>query len=298
MGINEKILTLCKNTKFCEPMKKHTTFKIGGECDIMCEPQSVDEIRAVMDFAKSEDIPYFVMGNGSNLLVGDKGIRGIVIKISDAFSDVHIDGNVIYAECGVLLTRLAKMAQKEGLSGMENISGIPGTLGGAIYMNAGAYGSEIADIIKEVTYLEDGEVKTVQKDGLGFGYRKSIFTNTDAVILSCVIELKKGNQEEIDEKVKEVTKKRCEKQPLNYPSAGSTFKRPEGYFAGKLIEDCGLKGASVGGAMVSKKHAGFIINTGDATASDVLSLIEKIQQTVYENFGVEIEPEIKLTGEK
>lgn len=298
MGINEVILNLCKNTKFSESMKKHTTFKIGGECDIMCEPQSVDEIRAVVDFAKTEKIPYFVMGNGSNLLVSDKGIRGIVIKISDTFSDVNIDGNVIYAECGVLLTRLAKMAQKEGLSGMENISGIPGTLGGAIYMNAGAYGSEIADIIKEVTYLEDGEIKTANKDGLGFGYRKSIFTDKDAIILSCVIELENGNQEEIDEKVREVTKKRCEKQPLNYPSAGSTFKRPEGFFAGKLIEDCGLKGASVGGAMVSKKHAGFVINTGDATASDVLSLIEKIQQTVYENFGVEIEPEIKLTGEK
>ena len=298
MGINEVILNLCKNTKFSESMKKHTTFKIGGECDIMCEPQSVDEIRAVVDFAKTEKIPYFVMGNGSNLLVSDKGIRGIVIKISDTFSDVNIDGNVIYAECGVLLTRLAKMAQKEGLSGMENISGIPGTLGGAIYMNAGAYGSEIADIIKEVTYLEDGEIITANKDGLGFGYRKSIFTDKDAIILSCVIELENGNQEEIDEKVREVTKKRCEKQPLNYPSAGSTFKRPEGFFAGKLIEDCGLKGASVGGAMVSKKHAGFVINTGDATASDVLSLIEKIQQTVYENFGVEIEPEIKLTGEK
>lgn len=279
-----------------EPMKNHTTFKIGGPCDEFCEAESLDDIRSAIEYAKNRNIPLFVMGNGSNLLVSDKGIRGLVLKISDKFSKCEFIGNTVEAQSGILLSTLSKKAQKNCLTGLEFAGGIPGTLGGAIYMNAGAYGGEMKDVVKSVTYLENGEIKKLEKD-FGFGYRKSIFTDTDAIILEAEMELKSGNADEIKEKMEDLKNQRAEKQPLNLPSAGSTFKRPKGYFAGKLIEDAGLKGYSIGGAKVSEKHSGFVVNTGNATAQDVISLIMHIQKTVKEKFGVELETEVKLVGE-
>ena len=279
-----------------EPMKNHTTFKIGGFADEFCEAESTEDILSAFEYGRKNKIPVFVMGNGSNLLVSDKGIRGLVLKISDKFSEYTVEGDIINAQSGALLSTLSKAAQKNSLSGMEFASGIPGTLGGAVYMNAGAYGGEMKDIVKSVTYLENGKIKRIE-NGFGFGYRKSIFSDTDAVILEAEIKLEKGNADRIKEKMDEFKKRRTEKQPLSLPSAGSTFKRPQGYFAGKLIEDAGLKGYKVGGAAVSEKHSGFVVNTGDATAQDVLRLIRHIQKTVKEKFGVELETEVKIVGE-
>ena len=279
-----------------EPMKNHTSFKIGGTADEFCTVSSKEEIIELINYAKEKNMPYFVMGNGSNILVSDKGIRGVVIQISSNFSNYEISGSMINAESGVLLSTLAKAAQKNALSGMEFASGIPGTLGGAIYMNAGAYGGEMSSIVRSVTYLKNGEIKKIG-DGFGFGYRKSIFADLGVVILEAELELKEGNPEEIKAKMEDYKTRRTEKQPLNMPSAGSVFKRPEGYFAGKLIEDAGLKGFQVGGAKVSEKHSGFIVNAGGATANDVLSLIRHIQITVKEKFGVELETEVKIVGE-
>ena len=279
-----------------EPMKNHTTFKIGGPCDKFCDAETIEDILSALEYAKTKIIPVFVMGNGSNLLVSDRGIRGLVLKISDKFSKCEICGNIIKAQSGILLSTLSKMAQKNYLSGLEFAGGIPGSLGGAIYMNAGAYGGEIKDVIKSVTYLENGEIRKIEKD-FGFGYRKSIFTEKDAIILEAEMELKEGKPDEIKAKMEDFKNRRTEKQPLSMASAGSTFKRPTGYFAGKLIEDAGLKGYSVGGAKVSEKHSGFIVNTGDATAQDVLSLIKYIQKTVEEKFGVELKTEVKIVGD-
>ena len=284
------------NIKKNEPMKNHTTFKIGGMADEFCEAESIDEIIRLIDYAKDKKIPYFVIGNGSNVLVSDKGIRGLVIKISGAFSEFEVLGDIISAKSGALLSTLARAAQKNSLSGMEFASGIPGTLGGALYMNAGAYGGTMAGIVKSVTYLKDGKI-TKLEDGFNFGYRKSIFADICAVILEAELRLKAGDAAEIRAKMEEYKQSRTEKQPLNLPSAGSVFKRPQGHFAGRLIEDAGLKGYKIGGAEVSEKHAGFIVNTGDATAEDVLSLIKHIQKIVKAEFGVELETEVKLMGE-
>lgn len=278
-----------------ELMKNHTSFKIGGPADEFCEVHSVEEILKLIKYAKEKNIPYTVIGNGSNLLVGDKGIRGLVIKIAGGFDKATVSGETVTAEAGILLSKLANVVKRSDLTGFEFASGIPGTLGGAVYMNAGAYGGEMKDIIKSVTYLENGEVKTTSE--LGFGYRKSIFSGKDMIILSAEIKLEKGNPEEIAAKMEDFKERRTSKQPLSVPSAGSTFKRPEGYFAGKLIEDAGLKGYSIGGAQVSEKHSGFVINTGDATAKDVLLLIKHIQTTVFEKFGVKLETEVKTLGE-
>lgn len=279
-----------------EPMKNHTSFKIGGMADEFCTASSKEEIAELINYANEKSIPYFIMGNGSNILVSDKGIRGLVIKISGDFSGYEISGNVIKAESGALLSTLAKAAQKSGLSGMEFAGGIPGTLGGAVYMNAGAYGGEMSGIVKSVTYLKNGEIKKIE-DGFGFGYRRSIFADLGAVILEAELELKNGNPEEIKAKMEDYKTRRTEKQPLSMPSAGSVFKRPEGHFAGRLIEDAGLKGFQIGGAKVSEKHSGFIVNTGGATAKDVLALIRYIQKTVKEKFDVELETEVKIVGE-
>lgn len=280
-----------------ESMKNHTSFKIGGEADLFCEPACCDDIRELIAYAKDENIPVTVIGNGSNLLVGDRGIRGLVIKIDRNFSSSEINGNIIKAESGILLSKLAASALKAGLSGLEFASGIPGTLGGGIYMNAGAYGSEMSNVVKSVTYLENGDVKTISGKDAAFGYRRSIFTERAAVILSAELELVPEERGEIKAKMDELRLKRTSKQPLSVPSAGSTFKRPEGYFAGKLIEDCGLKGFKIGGAAVSEKHSGFVVNTGGATADDVLRLIRHIQKTVMDKFGVKLETEVKFLGE-
>ena len=279
-----------------EPMKNHTTFKIGGPADEFCEAESVEDIIRATQYAKEKNLPLFIMGNGSNLLVSDKGIRGIVLKLSDKFSKCEVLGDTIRAESGALLSAISKLALKMSLSGMEFAAGIPGTLGGTVYMNAGAYGGEMKDIVKSVTYFKNGEIKRIE-DGFDFGYRKSVFSDTDAIILEAELKLKKGNADEIKAKMEELKKRRVEKQPLSMASAGSTFKRPEGYFAGKLIEDAGLKGFSIGGAAVSEKHSGFVVNTGGATAQDVKTLILHIQKTVKQKFGVELETEVKIVGE-
>lgn len=280
-----------------EPLKNHTSFKIGGPAEEFAEAKSTKDVISLIEYAKEKGIPYMIMGNGSNLLVSDKGVKGLVIKIAKGFDNVEIIGEKVIAEAGILLSKLSNMVADIELSGMEEVSGIPGTLGGGIYMNAGAYGGELKDVVERVTYLSGGEIKVAEKDELDFGYRHSRFSGTDDIILSAELSLKKGDIAEIREKMADFKERRCSKQPLAMPSAGSTFKRPEGYFAGKLIEDAELKGFSIGGAQVSEKHSGFVVNTGDATAQDVLNLIKHIQDTVYDKFGVKLETEVKLVGE-
>ncbi len=282
-----------------EPMSNHTTFKIGGAADILIEPESVDCLLAVLNVLKEQNVPFFVMGNGSNLLVADNGIRGAVIKISNSMSAAKVDGEYIDAECGIKLSRLSGIAQNASLTGLEFASGIPGTLGGALFMNAGAYGGEMKDVVTSVTYLDikSGEIKTISGDECEFGYRHSIFSKIDAVIISARIKLASGDSTEIRKAMNELATRRNEKQPVDKPSAGSTFKRPDGYFAGTMIQDCGLKGYKIGGAEVSQKHAGFIINAGGATAKDVRDLIAYVQDTVEDKFSVRLEPEVRFVGE-
>ncbi len=282
-----------------EPMSRHTTFKIGGEADVIIQPGGANQLLAVVKLLKSFDIPYYVMGNGSNLLVGDRGIRGAVIKLDDKMSNCEVKDPAIWAESGIKLSRLANTALNNFLSGLEFASGIPGTLGGAVFMNAGAYGEEMKDIILDVSYIDTKEerIVTIPASECDFGYRRSVFSDTGAIITGATLGLKEGNVDAIKEKMRELTKRRTEKQPLDKPSAGSTFKRPEGYFAGALIQDCGLKGVRVGGAEVSEKHSGFIINAEGATAADVKGLIEKVQNDVYNKFGVKLETEIRFVGE-
>ena len=255
-----------------EPMKKHTTFRIGGPADIFAAPESIEEIEAVCRFAKEEGIPLFVLGNGSNLLVADDGMDGIVLQIYKNYSGIEVRG-------------------------FEFAGGIPGTFGGAVVMNAGAYGGEMVQVLKEVKVLtKDGEIKTLKAEELELGYRTSNVLKNEYVVLEGVIALEKGNKEEIKAKMDEYALVRKTKQPLEYPSAGSTFKRPEGYFAGKLIQDAGLKGYQVGDAQVSEKHSGFVINRGNATAADVMQLISDVADKVKEQFGVTMEPEVKRVG--
>ena len=281
-----------------ESMSRHTTFKIGGDADMFVSVESVDELVALIRLAKAKNVKYTVIGNGSNLLVGDKGIRGLVIEIGQGLAGYEVRGNAIYAEAGILLKKLASVAAAESLSGLEEVSGVPGTLGGGIFMNAGAYGGELKDTVKKVTYIDcDGELHTIDASECNFGYRKSIFSSGDKYIVSAELELKKGDKDEILSEMADYTKRRREKQPISYPSAGSTFKRPEGYFAGTLIQDAGLKGYRCGGAEVSELHAGFVINCGNATAQDVIDVIEHTKETVLEKFGVELEPEVRFLGD-
>ncbi len=284
--------------RYDEPMKKHTTLKVGGNADVLVVPETVDDVISVMKFAKKVKSPVTVVGNGSKLLVKDGGIRGIVIKFGSKFSDVEIDGEYITVASGMTLPRLAIIAKDNSLSGLEFAAGIPGNVGGAVYMNAGAYGSEMANIVDQVTYLDENfEVQTITNEQCEFAYRKSIFRKNNNVILSTKLKLTQGNKKEIDELMKQNQTSRKEKQPIEYPSAGSTFKRPEGYFVGKLIDDLGLKGYTIGGAQVSTKHSGFIINTGNAKAKDVLDLIEYIKQKVLKTNNVKLEEEIIILGE-
>ena len=281
-----------------ESMAKHTTFHVGGKADMYVSVKSVEELSSLIKLARETDTPFTVIGNGSNILVKDKGIRGLVIEIGSGMSACEIKGNMIYAEAGILLSRLASLALNNSLTGMEEISGIPGTLGGGIYMNAGAYGGELKNIIKTVTYIDEyGEEQTVTADECEFGYRKSIFTSGGKYIISAVIELSEGDRTEISEKMADYAKRRREKQPLSLPSAGSTFKRPEGYFAGALIQESGLKGYKSGGAMISDLHAGFVVNYDNATSQDILDVIKHTQETVLDKFGVMLETEVKIIGE-
>ena len=280
-----------------EPMSGHCTFRIGGNADFFVSPRDEEGVAAVVSYAKSENIPYFVTGNGSNLLVSDDGYRGIIVNIGKNISSVKVEGNRVFAQAGATLAKIAGEALGANLAGFEFASGIPGTLGGAVYMNAGAYGGEMRDVVVSTRYIDkNGNISEIKGENHLFGYRKSFFALEGGIILSAVIELKEGNKEDIQALMADLNNRRRTKQPLEYPSAGSTFKRPEGYFAGKLIEDALLKGYSVGGACVSEKHSGFVINKGNATCKDVLSLVEHIKSVVYEKFGVELETEIKYLG--
>lgn len=286
------------NVKLYEPMKKHTTFRIGGPADYYLCPHSTEELQKILQICTENKIDFFILGNGSNLLVSDKGYRGAVIQLWKNFSDIMVKGNVITVKAGALLSKVAAEALDASLTGMEFASGIPGTIGGAVMMNAGAYGGEMKDIIKEVTILtKKGESRTLSKEEMEFGYRTSVVKEQGYVVTSVALQLKKGDKEEIRKVMDDLKERRITKQPLDMPSAGSTFKRPEGYFAGKLIMDAGLRGFSVGGAQISEKHCGFIVNKGNATAADVLGLIEEVQKRVQEQFGVALHPEVRFLGE-
>ena len=281
-----------------EPMRKHTTFRIGGPADFYLCPHSAKEIQKTVAICREDELPYFILGNGSNLLVSDQGYRGVVIQLWKNVSDILVEGCRIRAKAGASLAKIAGEALEEGLTGMEFAAGIPGTLGGAVVMNAGAYGGEMKDILQEALVMdEQGEIFTLKKEELHLGYRTSIIKEKGYIVLAAALELKPGDRKEIKEKMDELKQRRVEKQPLDMPSAGSTFKRPEGYFAGKLIMDAGLRGFSVGGAQISEKHCGFVVNTGKATANDVLTLIREVQKRVRDKFGVELETEVKFLGE-
>ena len=281
-----------------EPMKKHTTFRVGGPADYFVMPETKDEIRRIITVCRECGTPFYIIGNGSNLLVSDKGYRGVIIQLYKEMSKIETEGNVIRAEAGASLARVANAALEAGLTGFEFASGIPVTLGGACVMNAGAYGGEMKDVLLSVTALAaDGEFLTIPKDRLELGYRTSVFARKGYIVVEALLELKEGSKEAIRQKMEELREKRITKQPLEYPSAGSTFKRPEGYFAGKLIQDAGLRGYRVGGAQVSEKHCGFVINCGNASAADVDELMKQVSAKVEEQFGVTLEPEVKRLGE-
>ena len=278
-----------------EPMSAHTTFRIGGPADYYVEP-TFEEVKELLSFLKKENIPYTLIGNGSNLLVSDEGIEGVVVSFGKEMSEVSCEKEVVRAKAGILLSRLASFAASKSLSGLEFASGIPGTLGGAITMNAGAYGGEMKDVVQSVTVLDGDEIKEYSGEEMGFSYRHSRVLDEDLIVLEVTMKLQSGREEEILSSMKELNKKRVEKQPLNFPSAGSTFKRPEGYFAAKLIEDAGLQGYTVGGAKVSEKHSGFVINFDHATAKDVCTLMQDVQRIVKEKFDVSLEPEVRMIG--
>ena len=287
-----------EKVKVDEPMKRHTTFRIGGPADYFLLPSSEEELSGILKICKNEELPYFILGNGSNLLVSDEGYRGVIIQLYRNYGDITVKGNEIHATAGALLSQIAAAAKNASLTGFEFAGGIPGTLGGAVVMNAGAYGGEMKDVLKEVTVMTAaGEILVLPAEKLEMGYRTSLVKTKGYLVLSAVIVLEQGNQEAIKARMKELTEQRVSKQPLEFPSAGSTFKRPEGYFAGKLIMDAGLRGYQTGGAQVSEKHCGFVINKDNATAADVCRLLRDVQDKVKEQFGVTLEPEVKFLGE-
>lgn len=281
-----------------ESMKKHISFKVGGPADVLVRPKTEDEIKDIFSFLNDNNIPFLVKGNGSNILIKDGGFRGVVIEIADNFSSFEIVGDDMIIQTGALLSSIGRAAMENNLTGFEFASGIPGTLGGALAMNAGAYGGEMKNIVKSVRLMDEkGKIVEFTNEEMEFGYRHSILSDRKMIAISAVISLKNGKFDEIKEKMEDLAYQRRTKQPLEYPSAGSTFKRPDGYFAGKLIQDSNLKGASVGGAMVSEKHSGFVINYNNATATDIINLIEHIKSTVYNQQGVRLEEEVKILGE-
>ena len=297
--IGKKLLSILKEeqVKKDEPMKSHTTFRVGGPADYFVTPETEEEVAKVIEVCTQENVPYYIVGNGSNLLVSDQGYEGVIIQIYKQMNRVEITENEIHAQAGALLSMIANRAMEAELTGFEFAAGIPGTLGGACVMNAGAYGGEMKDVLETVTVLtRDGDVKTLTKDELELGYRTSVIAKKDYIVLSAVIRLENGKKEEIKAVMDDLKEKRITKQPLEYPSAGSTFKRPEGYFAGKLIQDAGLRGFQVGGAQVSEKHCGFVVNKDQATAADVMNLMNQVSDKVYEMSGVRLEPEVKRLG--
>ncbi|MBQ1580802.1 MAG: UDP-N-acetylmuramate dehydrogenase [Firmicutes bacterium] len=281
-----------------EPMDLHTSFRCGGAADLFVTPGSLGELMNVLDLVRTQKIPYLVLGNGSNVLFKDSGYHGVVIRIGEGMDRVRIEGQTVFAEPGVSLAKLAKMVAEEGLSGLEFACGIPGSLGGAVFMNAGAYDHELKEVLLSVSSINHlGMMKDRKAEDCGLGYRHSIFMDNGEVILGVKLFLKPDSRMDISDRMKEYTLRRNSKQPVHLPSAGSFFKRPEGHFAGKLIEDAGLKGLQIGGAQVSPMHAGFIVNNGGATATDVLDLMRVVQETVLDKSGVMLEPEVRIVGE-
>lgn len=283
---------------FDEPMSRHTTFKVGGEADCMLLIEKEEELIKLIPFFQKIEQDYFVLGNGSNLLVGDKGYRGIVLKLGDGMKQITVEGNHIRVQAGALLSQTAAAARDAGLTGMEFAAGIPGSVGGAVVMNAGAYEGEMKQIVESVKVMDlTGEILILDNDTMEFGYRTSIMKDRPFVVLETVLQLQPGEKEEIQKKMDELAELRRSKQPLNFPSAGSTFKRPEGHFAGQLIMEANMRGFRIGGAQVSEKHCGFIVNTGKATAEDIKEVIEEVQIRVKERFHIMLEPEIIFLGE-
>ncbi len=277
-----------------EPMSRHTSFKIGGEADTYIKVKDMSQLKTLIKECREADVDFFLIGNGSNILVSDEGIRGVVIKLGGEFKNISLlDDETVYCGSGASLASLCKFALNNGLSGLEFAWGIPGTVGGALFMNAGAYGGEMKQVVHSVSHLtQNGEIGRTDRENLGFGYRTSVYRKNKYLITGAVIKLKKDNPDDIRARMEDYMGRRSDKQPLEYPSAGSVFKRPEGAYAGALIEQCGLKGKSRGGAQVSEKHAGFIINKGRATASDVRGLIREVQTTVAEQTGYHLECEL------
>lgn len=285
--------------KLQEMMKEHTTFRVGGPAELFLQPKDAEELRNAIEILRKYEVPVMVIGNGSNLLVRDKGIRGAVIQIYHRMSGVEVQGETLLVKGGTLLSTVAAKAAEEGLTGLEFASGIPGSIGGAVVMNAGAYGGEMKDVLVSVDVLtKELEIKTIPVEELELGYRHSIVPEAGYIVLGAKLKLTKGDPAAIRSRMTELAEQRREKQPLQYPSAGSTFKRPTGYFAGKLVQDAGLKGKTIGGAQVSEKHSGFLINIGGATAQDILDLIAFCQKEVQEQFGVTLETEVKIVGEE
>lgn len=281
-----------------EPMSRHTTFRVGGPADFFVTPKAKEEVRDVIRICKEAGMPYYIIGNGSNLLVSDAGYRGVIVQIYKEMNEVKVEGDLVKAQAGALLSGIAAKALGAELSGFEFASGIPGTIGGACVMNAGAYGGEMKDVLESVTVLTgEGKIIELGRNELELGYRTSVIAKKGYIVLGAVLKLERGDGEKIKTYMDELKEKRVTKQPLEYPSAGSTFKRPEGYFAGKLIQDAGLRGFQVGGAQVSEKHCGFVINRDHATSADICNLMNQVSEIVFEKFGVRLEAEVKKIGE-
>ena len=294
-----KNITGPENTLVNEDMSKHTTFRVGGCADVFVTPRSIEEAADIVRLLLAQDLPFTVIGNGSNILVSDKGYRGCIVCMGQGTDHISVNGQVITAGAGAILSKVAYASYENGLGGLEFASGIPGSVGGAIVMNAGAYGGEMKDVTISVKVFdaESGSILTISGKDMRFGYRTSVVKEQPYIVLEAEFLLAKKDRKQIREQMDDLAAKRRSKQPLEYPSAGSTFKRPEGYFAGKLIEDSGLKGFSVGGAKVSEKHCGFVINSGGATAGDVMELIRTVRRKVYDKYEVMLEPEVVLLGE-
>lgn len=286
-----------ENIRLQEPMAGHTTFRIGGPADCFVQLENKEQLIQVQRYLRQVGMPFFILGNGSNLLVSDKGYRGIVLQIGQRMSRITVAGNIITAQAGAPMSQIARAALEHGLTGLEFASGIPGTIGGGVVMNAGAYDGELSGIVTQVNVVNgEGEYMELENESMEFGYRTSIIRNNSFTVTEVIMKLEKGDREQIKAKMEDLAARRREKQPLEYPSAGSTFKRPRGNFAGKLIMDAGLRGFQIGGAKVSEKHCGFIINTGNATAEDVRDVISEVQERVKHMFHVDLEPEILFLG--
>lgn len=287
-----------KRLFFHEPMSRHTTFRVGGEAECIVVVETQEELSQIISYLGKLEQDYFVLGNGSNLLVGDKGYRGVIVKLGPRLGAIRVDGNHIAVGAGASLSHTAVAAMESGLSGLEFAAGIPGSIGGAIVMNAGAYGGEMKQVVQMVRVMDkEGEILTLDNDTMEFGYRTSIIRDRPFIVVGTVLKLVPGNKDEISAKMGELMRQRKSKQPLEYPSAGSTFKRPEGHYAGKLIMDAGLRGYRIGGAQVSEKHCGFVVNTGDATAADIREVIEEVRERVLDRFHVRLEPEVIFLGD-